>query len=147
MRKSFLIGAIAFTTSYLVLGLVAAWAMDVIGWNNIWLHYLFGDVMAAGFAIPIGLAVGRLTARSVAFCSLGLQLTAFLVSAALLAAIPYRGGYPIHWLGVFRALSTPGAVLSVIMAVASSVVWLLVFRRFTPRLAFHERCHERCQVH
>ena len=133
MRDSFLIGAIAFTFSYLVLGLVAAWVMDVIGWNNIWLHYLFGDVMAAGFAILIGLAVGRLTARSVVFCSLCLQLAVFLTSVALLAAISYRGGYPIHWLGIFRSLSTPGAVLSVVIAVVSSVMWLLVFRRFTPQ--------------
>ena len=136
MRNSFSIGAIAFTLSFLVLGLAAAWALDVIGWDSIWLHYLFGDVMPAGFAILIGLTVGRLTARSVVFCSLGMQLAVFFVSVAILAAIPYRGGYPIHWLGVFGSLGTPVAVLSIVIAVVSSVAWLLVFRRVTPRLAF-----------
>lgn len=129
-------GAIAFTISYLALGIAAAWAMDAMGLDSIWLHYLFGVVIAGGAAILIALAIGRLTAKSVVLCSLGLQIGVFLVSVAILAAIPYRAGSPIDWSGIFGTLATQNILLSVIIAVASSFMWLIVFRRIAPGFLF-----------
>jgi hypothetical protein len=134
MNWSLTIGIVAFTCSYLLLGLGAAWVVDASGWSSIWLSYLFGEVVAVGCAVLIGSAIGCVTYRSVAISCFCVQLAALLVSVFLLAAIAYRARQPIHWLHLVQLFVTPGVAANCIVAVISSVLWVFVIRRAAPRL-------------
>lgn len=139
MTKSSLIGLTYFGISYLALALLAGWLLPDKGWlATDWANYFVIYAVVTLCSVLIGLTAGRLTVPGTAICSLLIQATVIAVIIGVYVALSSGGTGTVVWPPLVGASLTSvwlTWLAGVIAGVLWPVVWLLVFRRVTPRLA------------
>lgn len=139
MTRSLRIGLVCFGLSYVTLLLLAAWLLPDKGWlATDWANYIVVFAVAALASVLIGLAAGRLTVAGTAICALLIQVAVITMIIGGYVAVSSRGTGNIVWpplLGASLARVWLGWLAGVAASVLWPLVWLLVFRRVTSRLA------------
>jgi len=139
MTRSLRIGLACFGLSYVALSLLAASLLPDEGWlATDWVNYIVVYSAVALASVLIGLALGRLTVTGTALCALLIQVAVIAIIIGGYVALSSRGTGNVVWptlLGAWLARVWLGWLAGFAASVLWPVVWLLVFRRVTHRLA------------
>lgn len=125
-------GVVGFVLAWIVFGLAAASALDLLRLQAPWLKVLVHYALVAPCAVWVGLRLGRLGGWRLFATSVLLALAVPLFVGGVLGAIARPAGGDVSWFWLFLPPHTVPTLLHVAATALVPVAWWWVLVRLLP---------------